>query len=158
MDDLKNFRQCLGKFATGVSVVSCRDENGKTCGITVNSFSSVSLEPPLVLWNAAKSSASLASYLAAEYFGISLLSTAQQEIAVGFATSGNGIFEPSSSHSTANGVPLINDALATFECKHYKNYECGDHHIIIGEVIDFRSSDRDPLLFFGGQYTGLKNA
>ena len=96
MDDLKNFRQCLGKFATGVSVVSCRDENGKTCGITVNSFSSVSLEPPLVLWNAAKSSASLASYLAAEYFGISLLSTAQQEIAVGFATSGNGIFEPSS--------------------------------------------------------------
>jgi 3-hydroxy-9,10-secoandrosta-1,3,5(10)-triene-9,17-dione monooxygenase reductase component len=156
MDETIKFRQCLGKFETGVTVVSCLDAAGKPCGITANSFSSVSLEPPLVLWNIAKVSRSLEAYLDAEYFAFNILSVQQQDIAVRFAGSDSGLFDGVAFQNSPRGVPLVNDALASFECRTDVIHDCGDHHIIIGEVVDYSVTDDEPLIFHAGQYAQLK--
>ena len=157
MDEMKKFRQCLGKFATGVTVVSCRDQDGKPCGITANSFSSVSLEPPLVLWNIAKVSKSLPAYLEAEHFAINVLSNQQQSLASHFAYSENGLFDNIGYQDSQHRVPVLNDTLAHLECRTHDIHDCGDHHIIIGEVTNFELSDSEPLIFYGGNYTGIKD-
>ena len=157
MDKLKKLRQCLGKFATGVTVVSCRDQDGKPCGITANSFSSVSLEPPLVLWNIAKVSKSLRAYLAAEHFAINVLSNQQQSLASHFAKSENGLFGDIGYRDSPQNVPVLSDTLAHLECRTHDIHDCGDHHIIIGDVINFELSDSEPLIFYSGNYTGIKD-
>ena len=157
MDEMKKFRQCLGKFATGVTVVSCRDQDGKPCGITANSFSSVSLEPHLVLWNIAKVSKSLRAYLEAEHFAINVLSDQQQSLASHFAKSENGLFDDFGYRDSSQNVPILNDTLAHFECRTHAIHDCGDHHIIIGDVIYFELSDSEPLIFYSGHYTGIKD-
>lgn len=149
------FRQCLGRFATGVTVVSCTDAAGKACGITVNSFSSVSLEPPLVLWNIAKVSRTLDAFLAARRFGINVLTRQQRHLSIRFARSDDGLFDGVPHRLTESGVPRLDDTLAWFECRSYEVHECGDHYIIVGEVVDFEASDREPLLFFGGRYARI---
>jgi flavin reductase (DIM6/NTAB) family NADH-FMN oxidoreductase RutF len=157
MDEIKKFRQCLGKFATGVTVVSCRDQDGKPCGITANSFSSVSLEPPLVLWNIAKESKSLRAYLEAEHFAINVLSNRQRSLASHFATSENGLFDNISYRESPQNVPVLSDTLAHLECRTHDIHDCGDHHIIIGDVINFELSDNEPLIFYSGNYTAIKD-
>ncbi|RLA32583.1 MAG: flavin reductase [Gammaproteobacteria bacterium] len=157
MDEMKKFRQCLGQFATGVTVVSCRDPDGKPCGITANSFSSVSLEPPLVLWNIAKVSNSLGAYLNAEHFAINILSRQQRSLAAHFAKSENGLFDDIGSKDSQYSVPILSDTLAHLECRTHAIHDSGDHHIIVGEVIDFRLSDNEPLIFYGGNYTGVNS-
>jgi len=156
MDAMKEFRQCLGKFATGVTVVSCRDQVGKPCGITANSFSSVSLEPPLVLWNIAKVSGSLSAYLEAEHFAINVLSDQQQSLARHFSNSENGLFDNIAYRDSPHQVPLLSDTLAHFECRTHDIHDCGDHHIIIGNVINFELTDSEPLIFYSGNYTSVK--
>lgn len=155
MNDGKALRQCLGKFATGVTVVTCTDARGNPCGITANSFSSVSLQPPLVLWNIAKVSNSIDAYLNAEYFVINVLSAEQQALSSHFARSDHTFFDKLEFSLSENGAPLLPDTLAVFECRTHQVHECGDHHVIIGEVIAFKSVDRDPLLFFNGGYREL---
>ena len=157
MDEMKKFRQCLGKFATGVTVVSCRDQDGKPCGITANSFSSVSLEPPLVLWNIAKVSKSLRAYLEAEHFAINVLSNQQRSLASHFATSENGLFDNISYRDSPQNVPVLSNTLAHLECRTHDIHDCGDHHIIIGDVINFELSDGEPLIFYSGNYTAIKD-
>jgi len=152
MDKMNQFRRCLGKFTTGVTVVSCRDQDGKPCGITANSFSSVSLEPPLILWNIAKVSKSLQAYLAAENFAINVLSKDQQPLAAHFSRSENGLFDKIDYQDTQLKVPLLSDALAHFECRTHDIHDCGDHHIIIGEVTNFEMSTCEPLVFYSGEY------
>ncbi len=152
MSDNRAFRQCLGKFATGVTVVTCCDRGGHPCGITANSFSSVSLEPPLVLWNIAKVSNSLQAYLDAEYFAINVLSAGQRELSTHFAKSDHTLFRNVEYSLSGDGVPILPGTLATFECRTHKVVDCGDHYIIVGEVQAFGSSDGEPLLFFGGAY------
>jgi len=154
---MKKFRQCLGKFATGVTVVSCRDQDGKACGITANSFSSVSLEPPLVLWNIAKVSKSLHAYLEAEHFAINVLGNGQQSLASHFANSENGLFDDIDYQDSPRSVPILSETLAHLECRTHDIHDCGDHHIIIGDVINFEMSDSEPLVFYGGGYTGIKD-
>jgi flavin reductase (DIM6/NTAB) family NADH-FMN oxidoreductase RutF len=144
-------RQCLGKFATGVTVVTCQGPLGP-CGITANSFSSVSLDPPLVLWSIAKVSNSLQAFLDADHFAFNVLSAGQQTLSHHFAqpdhTRFNGI-----EHATSEyGVPLLPDTIACFECRTDAIHDCGDHYIIIGKVQRFHSVDGEPLLFFGGEY------
>ncbi len=158
MDQLRNFRDCLGKFATGVTVVTCRDAAGVPVGITVNSFSSVSLEPPLILWNIAKVSRALDAYLAAEHFGISVLTAAQEPLSAHFARSDNGHFDNVDHDLTERGVPRLADALAWFECRTFDTHDCGDHFIIVGEVIDYEAAEGQPLLFFAGQYAALDSS
>ncbi len=156
MDELRRFRRCLGRFATGVTVVTCTDADGTHCGITANSFSSVSLAPPLILWNIAKVSQSLEAYLAAEHFGISVLTGAQEPISRHFAQSQHNLFAGIEHHLTARGVPRLAGALAWFECRTHQIHDCGDHFIIIGEVVDYEAADGEPLLFFNGQYAAVE--
>ncbi|MDJ0814286.1 MAG: flavin reductase family protein [Woeseiaceae bacterium] len=150
-DDQLELRRSLGRFATGVTVVTCLGDKGP-CGITANSFSSVSLQPPLILWNIAKVSHSLQAYLAAEHFAINVLSAEQQQISHHFAQSDHTVFNGIDYESSRHGVPVLPGTIACFECRTHEIHECGDHYIIIGEVERFDSSDGDPLLFFRGDY------
>ena len=156
MNDAKALRQCLGKFATGVTVVTCSDAAGNPCGITANSFSSVSLEPPLVLWNIAKVSNSLDAYMNADDFVINVLAEEQLALASNFARSDHTLFDGVEFVVSERNVPVLPGTLATFECSTYQIYDCGDHYVIIGEVTAFRSTDGNPLLFFGGRYRSVK--
>ncbi len=155
MDDLKKFRQCLGKFATGVTIVTCADDEGRPYGITANSFSSVSLEPRLILWNVAKVSNSLQAFLDAEFFAINLLARDQQDLSLHFAKSDHTLFDMVEINRSQENVPLIPGALACFECRTHQIHDCGDHYIVVGEVLRFASSEREPLLFCNGNYAAL---
>ncbi len=149
---MKQLRQGLGRFATGVTVVTCSDAAGNPYGITANSFSSVSLEPPLVLWNIAKTSNSLQAYLDAKYYAIHVLTADQEPISNHFAQADHSRFENIDYTFSENGVPLLPDVLARFDCRTTEIIEGGDHHIIIGEIVDYLYEDGDPLLFFGSEY------
>lgn len=153
---MKKFRQCLGNFATGVAVVTCTDDKGKPYGITANSFSSVSLEPRLILWNIAKVSNSLQAFLDAEFFAINILARDQQELSTHFAKSDHTLFDTIEISRSAERVPMIPGALACFECRTHQIHDCGDHYIIIGEVVRFETTDAEPLLFFGGKYAAIE--
>ena len=155
MTDQRTLRDGLGRFATGVTVITCVDADRQACGITANSFSSVSLTPPLVLWNIAKVSQSLEAYLAAEHFGINVLTASQRPAAQHFAASRHDRFAGIPHSLTARNVPRLADTLAWFECRTYRIHDCGDHHIIVGEVLDFSMTDAEPLLFFRGNYRHL---
>lgn len=151
----RQLRECLGRFATGVTVVTCVDASSTPCGITANSFSSVSLEPPLVLWNIAKVSQSIDAYLDAEYFGVNVLAADQQTVSVHFAQSQHNLYAGIEYHLTDRDVPRLDGTLAWFECRTHEIHDGGDHFIIVGEVVDFETAEGDPLLFFRGGYTGL---
>ena len=109
---MKDFRQCLGKFATGITVVTCSDDAGRPYGITANSFSSVSLVPHLVLWNIAKVSNSLGAFLEAGHFAINILALGQQDLATHFAKSDHTLFDALAIDRSVENVPLIPGALA----------------------------------------------
>ena len=156
MSSRKNhdLRECLGRFATGVTVVTCRGSEGP-CGITANSFSSVSLEPPLVLWNIAKVSHSLQAFLEAEHFAINVLAAGQHELSSHFAQSDHTVFNGIEYETSARNVPLIPDSVACFECRTHQVHDCGDHYIIVGEVENYRSDEQEPLLFYDGRYVAM---
>ncbi len=155
MQESRQLRDCLGRFATGVTVVTCRDEAGRPCGITANSFSSVSLEPPLVSWNIAKSSNSLDAFVDAERFAIHVLSHEQLAVSVHFARTDHTRFEGIDFEDSAHGVPILADCLAVIECSSRAVHEAGDHYIIVGQVDRYVWENSDPLLFFGGRYRRL---
>ena len=149
---MKQLRQCLSRFATGVTVVTCSDAAGNPYGITANSFSSVSLDPPLVLWNIAKISNSLQAYLDAKEFAFHVLTADQEAIADHFAQTDHSRFEGIEYSFSESGVPLLPDVLARIDCRTANIFEGGDHHIIIGEIVNYVFEDGDPLLFFGSEY------
>jgi flavin reductase (DIM6/NTAB) family NADH-FMN oxidoreductase RutF len=148
-------RDCLSKFATGITVITCADASGGYCGITANSISSVSLEPPLILWNIAKVSNSLQAYLDAEHFAINILANDQQALSEHFAITDHTLFENVEFVTSAKGVPILPNTLACLECRTHQIHDCGDHYIVVGEIESFRSEDRLPLLFYAGQYSEL---
>lgn len=149
------FRACLGQFATGVTVVTCSGADRHPCGITANSFSSVSLEPPLVLWNIAKSANSLQAYLAAKYFAIHVLAEHQNDLAIHFAKTDHTLFNDIEFSRSDEGVPLLPGCMAVFECSTHEVHDGGDHHIIVGRVEHFSWERAEPLLFFSGAYRHL---
>ncbi len=155
--ELRELRQSLGAFATGVVVVTCSGSDGP-CGITANSFSSVSLDPPLVLWNIAKVSNSLQAYIDAEYFAINVLCADQRALSSHFAQSDHTSFESIEFTETSEGVPLLPQTLACLECRTHQVHDCGDHYIIVGEIERHRINHGEPLLFFRGQYAAIANA
>ena len=151
-DEQLSLRACLGQFATGVSVITCSGDDGHPCGITANSFSSVSLEPPLVLWNIAKSSNSLEAYLQASDFAIHVLRAEQLPLSIQFARSDHTMFDGVDFSRSETNVPILPDCLAVFECSTQAIHESGDHYIIIGHIDRFRWDKSEPLLFFRGRY------
>ena len=147
------FRAALGMFATGVTIVTARTAAGKPIGLTANSFASVSLAPPLVLWSLAQSAASLAHFSAGSHYAINVLAADQHALAERFALKGADRWSGVEFTEGIGGAPLVAGAAATFECFNRSRYEEGDHLIFVGEVE--RCSRRDgasPLLFHGGRF------
>ena len=154
MSDTKSFRHCLGRFAPGVTVVTCTDAAGAARGMTANSFSSVSLDPPLILWNIAKVSQFLDAYLDAAHFGVNVLTAQQTSVSAHFAQS-KPDFDGVEHTMTGRGVPRLNETLAWFECRTHQVHDCGDHFIIVGAVTDFAACEGEPLVFFASDYAKL---
>jgi 3-hydroxy-9,10-secoandrosta-1,3,5(10)-triene-9,17-dione monooxygenase reductase component len=145
-------RRSLGRFATGVTVVTCCASDGSPRGITANSFSSVSLDPPLVLWNIAKVSNSLRDYLEAELFAIHVLRASQQHYAEHFSRTDHSLYEDINFEISANRVPILPNVLARFDCATRQIHDAGDHHIIIGEILAHSHADGAALVFHNGDY------
>ena len=151
--DPRLLRSALGQFATGVTVITAREaDTGAPVGITVNSFASVSLDPALVLWSAARSSMRHAHFSNAEAFAIHVLKADQLPVAERFARNGNG-FDGLAYCLNGDGTPLLEGALARFECVTEATHEGGDHTIIIGRVVRFlTATSGEPLVFAQGRY------
>jgi len=151
-DDARRFRNALGAFATGVTIVTTRDAAGKDVGLTANSFNSVSLEPPMVLWSLAKSARSLPAFLAATHFAVHVLAADQEELSLRFAARGAEKFAGLDIERGPAGVPLLRGCSARFQCRTAFRHEGGDHVIFVGAVESFDHSDQTPLVFHGGRY------
>lgn len=149
--DALNFRKALGAFTTGVTVVTTRGEDGDV-GLTANSFNSVSLDPPMILWSLAKSAHSLLAFKNAEYFAVHILSADQETISNQFARGGADKFSGIDLARGPGEIPLLQHCSARFICKTAFQYEGGDHLIFVGEVEDFDHWDCAPLLFHAGKY------
>jgi len=148
----REFRNALGAFTTGVTIVTTRDPAGHDVGLTVNSFNSVSLEPPLVLWSLARSSASLAAFVEAESFAVHILGARQEALSNRFARRGSDKFAGLELARGHGGVPLLDGCAARFECRTAYRHEGGDHEIFVGEVLTFEHFDEAPLVFQKGGY------
>ena len=149
----REFRAALGMFATGVTIVTARNADGTPVGLTANSFNSVSLQPPLVLWSLSRAAASLPVFRAGSHYAINVLAADQKALAERFATRGVDRFAGLDVLDGAGGAPLIAGAAAHFECFNRSRYDEGDHVIFIGEVE--RCSHRSgasPLLYHGGRF------
>ena len=145
------FRKALGSFATGVTIVTtCA--GGERFGVTANSFSSVSLDPPLVLWSLAKTSSSLSAFSSAPGFAVHILASDQQELSNRFAKRKSDKFADLVLETGDSGNPLLTGCAARFQCRTTYQYEGGDHIIFVGKVIDFSHGDKEPLLFHAGRY------
>lgn len=150
--DPRALRNALGRFATGVTIVTCTDEQGEPVGLTANSFSALSLDPPLVLWSLREASPSLPAFLAARHFVINVLSEAQLELARRFAApSGDKFAEGAWSRGVA-GAPLLSACAAVFECETVSQQSTGDHRLFIGRVQRMVEAPLPPLLFQAGHY------
>ena len=153
--DSVSFRQALGYFATGVCVVTVNHANLGPIATTVNSFSSVSLDPALVLWSIQNASDHFRVYTQCEHFGISVLSADQAQISGHYAKRGEHQALTEHFVTGASGEPQLLHALAHFSCVTHTVHPGGDHHIIVGEVQAFESAEAEPLIFFAGGYRGV---
>lgn len=148
-----DFRSALGMFATGVTVVTARASQGTLIGLTANSFNSVSMSPPLVLWSLSRSAASLAAFRTGSHYAINILGADQHDLALQFAAKSGDRFAGVAFTAGAGGAPLIQGAVATFECFNRSRYEEGDHVIFVGEVEHCNFiPGAAPLLFHGGKF------
>lgn len=148
----QEFRKTLGQFATGVTVITTVDGDGAPIGVTASSFNSVSMDPPLILWSLAKDALSLPAFQDSGAFNVHVLSIEQDELSNLFAQRGADKFGDLDFRPGVNGMPLLADCAATFQCKTRHQYDGGDHYIFVGEVLACENSDRAPLVYHGGQY------
>ncbi len=154
--DRQQFCRVCAKFATGVTVATVIDGDGEPHGITVNSFTSVSLVPPLVLFCVDHRTRLLGFFRAAKHFGINILAEQQQAISQRFARSDRDRLQGVEWHAGRTGVPLLAGVLASLECELTKHIPAGDHDILIGEVIELHAREGKPLIFFGSEYKKLE--
>lgn len=155
--DSRAFRQALGHFPTGVAIVTTRAADGRAIGLTINSFSSLSLDPPLILWSLVNHSPSLESFERCGHFAIHVISQGQVEAAMGFANSKvQDKFALVSHKDSEEGVPLIDDCVATFVCENHRRHEGGDHTLFIGKVLRYlEKAEHEPAVFHRGRFTNL---
>ena len=151
-EDKKRFRQALGSFVTGVTIVTTCDADDSPVGLTANSFNSVSLDPPMVLFSLALDSRALPAFRNASHWAVHILAKSQQDISNLFASRGADKFAELRYRKGPGGIPLLDDYAARFVCKANFEYEGGDHAIFVGEVVEFDQRDEDPLIFHGGRY------
>jgi flavin reductase (DIM6/NTAB) family NADH-FMN oxidoreductase RutF len=154
--DPRDFRNALGTFPTGVTVVTTVTGDGTPIGLTCNSFSSVSLSPALVLWSLSLRSPNLSNFLQAPHFAINILSAEQRELSQRFAQSIANKFEGVEQVPGRLGVPLLAQAAAHLECRNETRYYSGDHVIFIGHVLHYAYRQCEPLVFCRGRYADLQ--
>jgi flavin reductase (DIM6/NTAB) family NADH-FMN oxidoreductase RutF/DNA-binding IclR family transcriptional regulator len=150
--DTRELRQVLGSFVTGVTVITTIDSDGKPHGLTANSFSSVSLDPPLILWSQSRTAPSHSVFSACQRFAVNILADEQVEISNRFARAAADKFAGTTTRVGLGGVPLIDGSAAHLECRLVNAYPGGDHVVFIGEVERIERHSRQPLVFGGGKY------
>lgn len=155
--DSRAFRDTLGSFATGVTVVTARTASGERIGLTVSSFNSVSLDPPLILWSLAATSPNLDAFRCASHYAVNVLAAGQQALSNRFAAREGDRFAGLAVRDGLGGAPLLPGCCAWFECVNTHQYPGGDHLILVGRVARFsRGEETDPLIFHGGRYRQLE--
>ena len=150
--DPRDFRSALGSFATGVTVITAGSPDGKPVGLTCNSFASVSLNPPLVLWSLASYSPNRGVFQNASHFAVNVLSASQRQLAQQFAVSATDKFAGVKWRRGLGGAPLLSDTVASFECRAMDRYYGGDHVIFLGAVEAYAYNQTEPLLFARGGF------
>ncbi|RDS88970.1 p-hydroxyphenylacetate 3-hydroxylase reductase component [Pseudomonas fluorescens] len=151
--DPRAFRRALGNFATGVTVVTAADASGRKVGVTANSFNSVSLDPPLVLWSIDKRSSSHGVFEEASHFAVNVLAADQIDLSNNFARPKDDRFAEIAYEPGEGGAPVFADCAARFHCEKYQQVDGGDHWIMIGKVVAFDDFGRSPLLYHQGAYS-----
>lgn len=146
------YRRTCAQFATGVTVVTTLDSHGHPHGMTVNSFASVSLEPPLVLVSIDLRNAILGHFVSSSWFAVNVLAQHQEELSRRFASPAENRFLDIDWHAGVSGVPLLDGVLAQMECSVVRAFEAGDHTVLIGEVRGARHGEGKPLVFFDSGY------
>ena len=150
--DAREIRNVLGHFATGVTVITTKDTTGKPFGLTVNSFTSLSLTPPLVIVCVDKTVDCYSCFDESKVFAVNVLNEDQEELSRRFATKGIEKFEGIQWRMGENGSPLLDGVIGAIECKVTHSYEGGDHTIFLGEILSATAKGDRPLLFFKGKY------
>jgi flavin reductase (DIM6/NTAB) family NADH-FMN oxidoreductase RutF len=148
----REFRRTLGQFATGVTVMTTLGRTGERVGLTVNSFNSLSLDPPLILWSIANTTPAFGCFQLKDAFAVNVLSSEQEAWARQMAQSSSDKFRGVAVHEGLHGVPLIDDCVAYLECDVWARYPGGDHDIIVGYVKRIRNTGKAPLLFHDGAF------
>lgn len=150
--DPRALRGVLGRFATGVTIVTCLDAAGGRVGLTANSFSALSLDPPLILWSLRLASPSLPVFRAASHFAVNILAESQVDLSRRFASPIDDKFAEGLWHDGAGGVPVLAGAAAVLECERSAEQDAGDHVLFIGRVLRMADLSTAPLVFHGGHY------
>lgn len=148
-------RRVMGHFATGVTVITTVSKDGAPYGLTANAFTSVSLEPPLLLVSVDRKAESFPYFEESKVFTVNILRDNQEAISRRFAVSGGKKFEGIAYHIGGNGAPILDDALAHIECRLYAAHDGGDHMIYLGEIMEAETREGKPLLFYRGGYRSL---
>ncbi|MFZ4537391.1 flavin reductase family protein [Propionivibrio sp.] len=153
----RDFRSTLGSFATGVTVITALTADGEPIGMTISSFNSVSLDPPLILWSLALSSPALEAFRSARHYAVNVLAADQQAISNRFAARSGDRFAGVPRRTGLGGVPLLEGCCAWFECSNEAQYPGGDHLIFVGHVESFAQGEAaSPLIFHGARYRQLE--
>ena len=150
--DERHLRAALGRFVTGVTLITTRTAAGRLAGVTANSFSAVSLDPPLVLWSLKNTSSSLDSFESAEHFAVNVLGTWHYDLSQHFARRSENKFHNIEHTPGLGGCPLLADALATFECRKETRVVGGDHVVFFGRIERAVYREGEPLIFSAGKY------
>jgi len=150
--EARQFRDALAQFATGVTVICARAGDGRYVGFTANSFNSVSLDPPLILWSIARRSASLAAFETAERYTVNVLSSTQVDLARRFSRPHADRFAGVGYRMGGADAPLIDDCVAWFECRHHARHRAGDHIVFLGEVATCERAPGRGLVFHHGHF------
>lgn len=153
--DLREFRQALGSFATGITIVTARAPDGGLAGVTANSFCSVSLDPPLVLWCLSSNAPSRAVFATASHFAVHILAEDQLALSDRFCRPSRNKFAGLEVTEGLGGAPVLDGVVALFECRREQWHDAGDHVILVGRVERYHHTDRPPLVFHGSNYHGL---
>lgn len=153
--DTRSLRHALGRFATGVTVVTCCGADGRFIGLTVNSFNSLSLDPPLVLWSLREASPHRAAFVAAPAFAVNVLAESQLQLSRRFAAGDKDRFHEGAWSLGEHGAPVLADCCAVLQCRAVSHQALGDHQLFIGQVLQFAEQNLPPLLFHNAHYRKL---
>lgn len=153
--DAREFRNAMGAFATGITVVTSTDHQSKPIALTVNSFASVSLDPPLVLWSVNRAHDIAEDFVESDHFAVHILQHDQKNFSQHFSGDRPDKFEGIDYDTGIGKLPLLCDYCARFQCKVEHRYEGGDHVILVGRVLDMDYRSVDPIIFHAGKYRRL---